>query len=101
MRLSKSPSESLPGATNLEAALARIHGCHKHETGGEAQRHIGARNGDRAVFERLPEYLQHVARKLGEFIEKQQAIVRQADFARTRHARAAADRSEERRVGQE
>ena len=43
-----------------------------------------ARDADRPVLERLAQDLQHVARKLGEFIEKQQAVVRQADFAGTR-----------------
>ncbi len=43
---------------------------------------IGARDIDRAGFERLAQRVEHGALKLGQFIEKQHAQMRQADFAR-------------------
>ena len=51
---------------------------------------IAARDGHRSVLERLAQNLQHVAREFGEFIEKQHAVVRQADFAGPRRSRSAA-----------
>ena len=60
---------------------------------GKRQRHIAARQGHRAVFERLPQHLQHVARELRQLVQEQHAVVRQADFARPRHSRAAADQA--------
>ena len=52
-----------------------------------------SRNGHRPILQRLAQHLQHVARELGQLVEKQHAVVRQADFARPRHAGAAADQA--------
>ena len=63
------------------AARTRIHGGDEHEAGGKAERHGGARDGDRVVFQRLAHHLQHVARKLGQLVQKEDAVVGQADLA--------------------
>ena len=81
------------GGIAVEAALAGIHGGHQHEAGGEAERHGGAGDAERAIFQRLAEHFENVARKLREFVEEEHAVVRQADFAGTRHAGAAADQA--------
>ncbi len=47
--------------------------------------HLGARQGNAALFERLAQLLQHVAGELRQLVEKQDAIVREADFAGTGH----------------
>ena len=49
-----------------------------------------ARDGDRAVFERLAHNFEHVARELGQLVQKEHAVMREADLARARD-RAAAD----------
>ena len=59
---------------------------------GKRQRHRGARNRNRAVFQRLPHHLQHVARKLRQLVEKEHAVVRQRNFSGARYG-AAADQS--------
>jgi hypothetical protein len=41
----------------------------------------------------LPQDFEHVARELRQLVEKEHAIVRQRDLARTRHRRASADQS--------
>ncbi len=56
---------------------------------GKAERHGGARDGDGVVFERLAHDFEHVARKLGQLVEKEQAVVRERDFAGTRNDAAA------------
>ena len=48
------------------------------------------RDRDRAVFQRLAQHFERAAVELGQFVEKQHAVVRQADFA-GRGDRAAAD----------
>ena len=75
------------------SAGARIHGGDQNEVGGKGQRHVGARQRDRGFFQRLAQHLQNVARELGQLIQEQNAVVRQADFARTRRSGAAADQS--------
>ncbi len=53
---------------------------------------LDQRPGDRhrAIFQRLAEHFQRAAVELGQLVEKQHAVVRQADFAR-RGNRSAAD----------
>ena len=50
------------------------------------------RDRHRAVFQRLAEHFQRAAVELGQLVEKQHAVVRQADLAR-RGRRAAADQA--------
>jgi hypothetical protein len=49
----------------------------------ENQRHSGAGDGDRAIFQGLPQDVEGVARKLAEFVEEEQPIVRERDLAGT------------------
>jgi hypothetical protein len=77
----------------LIIARTGIHGGHQHEAGGEAERHGGAGDGHDVVFERLAQHGQHVAGELRELVQEQDAIVRDADFAGTRHAHAAANQA--------
>ena len=46
----------------------------------------GARDGHRALFERLPQHFQRAPVELRHLVEKQDAVVGQADFARPRTA---------------
>ena len=64
---------------------AGIHGRGEHEPRGESDR--DSRTGDRdgAIFEGLAHDLENVALKFGKLIEKENAIVAERDFARTRH----------------
>jgi len=73
-------------------ARTGVHGGGEHETGGEGERHEGAGDGDGAVFERLAEDLEHVAGGLGQFVEEDQAVVREGDLAGTGD-HAAADKA--------
>ena len=77
------------------AAGAGVHGRRQHEARRKTERHGGARDGDRVIFQRLAHDLEHVARKLRQLVEKQQAVVGQRNLAGTRHD-AAADQA---RVG--
>src|SRR5579885_70092 len=72
-----------------EPARARVHRCGQHEAGGKRQRHGGTGDRHRSVFKWLAQHLQHVPRELGQLIEKEQAVVCQTHFARTRDSAAA------------
>ena len=52
------------------AAGAGVHGCYHHEVGGVVHGGLRAADGDVAVFERLPQHLQHVVRELGQLIQE-------------------------------
>ena len=71
------------------AAGAWIHGGGQHEARRKGERHGGAGDGDGVVFERLAHDFEHVARKLRQLVEKEQAVVGQRDFAGARHDAAA------------
>ena len=71
------------------AAGAGIHGRGQHEARGKAERHGGARDGDGVIFERLAHDFEHVAGKLGQLVEEEQAVVRERDLAGARHDAAA------------
>ena len=55
----------------------------------------GAGDGDMAVFERLAQDFEDVARELGELVEEEDAVVGEGDFARAGNGAAA----DEARVG--
>jgi hypothetical protein len=61
-----------------------IHGCGQHEASWESQGHSRAGNCDRAIFQRPAQNFKDIAGKLGQFIEKQQTIAGQRNFAGTR-----------------
>jgi hypothetical protein len=63
------------------AAGAGIHGRRQHEARRKAERHGGARDGHRVIFERLAHDLEHVARKLRQLVQKEQAVVGQRNLA--------------------
>jgi hypothetical protein len=73
-------------------AWTRIHGRGQHEASGKHQGHGGAGDRDCTVLEGLAKNFENVAGKLGEFVEKEQTIVRERDFAGPRD-RAAANQS--------
>ena len=81
-----------PRAVVEIAAGTRIHGRGQHEARGKSQRHGRPGDADRAIFQRLAHYLQHIAGKFRQFVQKQHAVVSQRHFAGTRH-RAAADQA--------
>ena len=71
------------------AARTGIHRRDQHELGGKRHAARRARNRDPAVFERLAHYFQCRAFELGQLIEKKNAVMREAHFARIRNCAAA------------
>src|ERR1700741_5040213 len=63
------------------AARARIQGCGEYESCGIGNRPRGACDGDDAVFDRLAEDFERFAAELGELVEEENAMMREADFA--------------------
>lgn len=72
---------ALAGSVVEVAAGAGVHGGGEHEGGGEAERHGGACDDDVAVFEGLAHDFEDVAGEFGEFVEKEDAVVCEGDFA--------------------
>jgi hypothetical protein len=83
------PADALLHAVAVEAARTRVGGRDEREPGGELHGSDGARDDDTTVFERLPKSLDGIATELGELIEEQDPVMREADFSRS-HMRAAA-----------
>src|SRR5690606_8241456 len=85
-------------------ARAGVQGGNEHEIRGERGAGESAGDRHRAVFEGLAHDFERAAIELRQFIEKQHAVVRHADFAGGRYAAAAdqsrvADRMMRRTVG--
>ncbi len=66
------------------AAGAGIHGRDQLETGGKLGLTGRTRNHDVARFQRFAQDFEHPALEFGQFIEKQDAVVRERNFSRTR-----------------
>ena len=64
----------------------------EHEAGGEGEAHGGARDGHRAVFQRLAQDFEDVAGELRQLVQEEQAVVGERDLAGARD-HAAADES--------
>ena len=77
------------GWMTVPAAAARIHCSNQHEAARECDCAACTRNRHKSVFQRLAQDVNGVARKLREFIQKQNAVMRKGDFARMRHSSAA------------
>jgi len=71
------------------SARAWIHRGHEHELGRKCDAAGGARDRDFAVFERLAHDFERGAFKLGELVEKKDAMMGQTHFARRRNGGAA------------
>lgn len=71
------------------AARARVHRAHEHEPCrvGEGDRSPGYCNPP--VFEWLAQKIEQVSPEFGEFVEKEDPVVGEADFPRLRHVAAA------------
>ena len=80
------------------AAGARIHRSDELELRREIGLARRARDMDAATFERLAQGFEHAPIELGQLVEEQNALVRERDFARTRHAAATDERRGRRRV---
>lgn len=70
----------LGGVTEV-AAGAGIHGGDEHEARGEGERACGTGDGDEAIFKRLAEDFKGAAGELGEFVEEEDAVVAEGNFA--------------------
>src|SRR5690554_236916 len=77
---------ALLAADAVLAAGARVTGRHELEARGQAQGAAGARDAHEALFQRLAQRFQHGAAELGQFVEEEDAVMRQADLARARRA---------------
>lgn len=74
-------------------ALGRgVHRRDEHEVRREAHGRVRSGDRDGLFFERLAERFENIARKLGEFVEEEDAVVREGDFAGARHRAATDDR---------
>ena len=80
------------------AARAGVHRADQHEPRGESDRPRGARDPDAAFLDRLPQHLEDMPAELRHLVEKQHAVVRQADLAGPRVRPAADERDVRNRV---
>lgn len=71
------------------AARAGIERGDEHEVGGEGGRGLRPADGHAAVLEGLPQHLERAAVEFGKFIEKEHAVMCQADLAGHRHGSTA------------
>src|SRR5207248_4379158 len=70
-------------------ARTRIHRRHQHELAWESDAASCSRNGDASILQWLAHHLQSRAMKFRELVEKENAIVREADFTGVRNGAAA------------
>ena len=63
------------------AARAGVHGSNELEGGGVVAFHGGAREGDVAVFEGFAQHFEDAAVEFGQFVQKEDAVVGERDFA--------------------
>ncbi|GBE28988.1 hypothetical protein BMS3Bbin03_02946 [bacterium BMS3Bbin03] len=96
------PGNSCPVALNLRdgtgalvagigqiAAGTGIHRRRQHKIGRVGNGQCRPGNGDLSVFQRLPHHFQHIFLEFRQFIQKQNAVVRQAHFTRMGNLSAA------------
>lgn len=76
------------------AALAGVHGSDEHQGGRISDAEHTACKGNLAVFERLAEDFESGAAKFRHFVEKEDAVVGEAEFTGTRDACAAASKAD-------
>lgn len=67
---------------SLESARAGVHGTDEHCGGGESESGLDSGNGDDVVFERLAQGFEDISAKFGHFIEEEDSVVGERDFAR-------------------
>jgi len=70
-------------------ARTRIHGSDQHKTGRIRQGHGCPGYGNLKILQRLPENLYYMFFKFGEFVQKEDAVMRQADLSGSRDMPAA------------
>jgi len=71
---SSAACSGIRGAVVEKPAKAWIHRRCKHESRGEGEGHGSAGNANRSIFERLPHDFEHIARKLGQFVQKKNSV---------------------------
>ncbi len=74
------------------ATRTRIHRRHEHETGRILHREPRAADGDHTILQGLAQDLQHLALELGQLVQEEHAVVRQADLAGLGEGSAAHER---------
>ena len=74
------------------SARTRIHGGGQHEARGKSERHGGAGDAYRAIFQRLAHNLEDVAGEFRQLVQKEHAVVSEGNFAGPRN-HAAADQA--------
>src|ERR1022692_1995141 len=75
------------------SARARVGGADEHEVGRVRDRRASPSDRNRMLLERLPERLEMLPGELAELIEKEDALVGEADLTRLRQTGSAADQS--------
>ena len=71
------------GRVAIVTARARVHGSDEHEGARQGGVVLGTRNGYLSVFERLAHRFEYCARKLGQFVKKEYAVVGKTNFSGT------------------
>ncbi len=64
------------------AARTGVHGGNEHEIGGVGDVLVGARNGDRTVFEGLAEGFENRAGVFGDFVKEENTVMGKGNFTR-------------------
>jgi len=72
----------------IKAAWAGIHRANQHQASRKSKRAIAAGQRDRTLLKRLAQLFQYAPRKFGQFVEEQDALMRQTYFAGTRASTA-------------
>src|SRR5690606_12682446 len=75
-----------PARIGPVAAGTRVHGGHDQGTRGEGRLGLRAHDPHTPLFQRLAERLEHPATELGELVQEEHAVVREAHFPRSRLA---------------
>lgn len=76
------------------AAWAWIHSGDEHDVGWVVDGGVIATNGDDAIFEGLSKAFEDVTAKFGEFIEEEDAVMSEGDFAGAWRLGATADEAD-------
>ena len=80
---------AFPHAGTIIPALAGVHGGNQHKTAGVGGGAVYPAHGDAPVLDWLAQHLQRFAAELWQFVQKQYAVVGQADLAGAGHCAAA------------
>jgi hypothetical protein len=82
-------TDAAAGPVAAKPARARVHRADDEGSGREGRLRLGTRDRHASVFERLAKCFERGPTKLGELVEKEDTVVGEAHFSRTRVVSAA------------